>query len=216
MYPITTCDRRAEKNPVSFAIDMKDKSVRALYGFQYPSFPKTNNKAKKSGKESDFSRCFDGQRFVYSFYFSEDIYTCDIDHVEVKRIAAKSKYIDEIGFTDDYGNLTPKDIAENPNYGNLIFDPYRDVYYRIAYPKVVIEQGVNSLELLEYGGKRFSIIILDKGFNIIGETLFPDYTYNSRIMFVRKDGLYISSSHFMNSNYSDDILCFQRFDLVEN
>jgi hypothetical protein len=35
-------------------------------------------------------------------------------------------------------------------------------------------------------------------------------------MFVREDGLYISSSHFLNPNFSDDILSFQRFDLVRN
>lgn len=215
MYIISTCDRWADKKPATSVIDLKEKSVEALYGFEYPTFPKTDNKAKKSGKEGDFSRCFDGKQFVYSFYFSEDIYVCSIDHTGIRKINAKSKYIPEIGFTDDYGNLTFKDIAENPNYGNLIYDPYRDVYYRVAYPKVEIEHDLKSIDLLEYGGKRFSIIIFDKDLNIVGETLFPDYTYNSFLMFIREDGLYISSSHFMNPNYSDDILSFQRFELVQ-
>lgn len=76
-----------------------------------------------------------------------------------------------------------------------------------------LEKGINGLDLLEYGHRNFSIIILNEDFEIIGETLFPDYTYNSRLMFVREDGLYISTSHFMNPNYSDDILSFQRVDL---
>ena len=117
---------------------------------------------------------------------------------------------------DDYANLTFIDACENPNYGNLLFDKYRNVYYRIAYPETEIEKGVNGLELLHYGRKRFSIIILDKDFNIIGETLFPDYTYNSTVMFIREDGLYISDSHYLNPNYNDDLLSFRKFYLVEN
>lgn len=69
---------------------------------------------------------------------------------------------------------------------------------------------------MQYGRKNFSIIILDRDFNIIGETLFPDYTYNSTLMFIREDGLYISDSHYLNPDFSDDILSFQRFDLVKN
>lgn len=72
-----------------------------------------------------------------------------------------------------------------------------------------------AITLMDYGRKNFSIIILDKNFNIIGETLFPDYTYNSGIMFIREDGLYISSNHPMSAQYSDDYLNFQRFDLVK-
>lgn len=34
-------------------------------------------------------------------------------------------------------------------------------------------------------------------------------------MFIREDGLYISDSHPRNPEYSDDILSFRRFDLIE-
>ena len=70
-----------------------------------------------------------------------------------------------------------------------------------------------AIELLDYGRKKFSIIILDKEFNIIGETLFPDYSYNPGIMFIREDGLYISTCHPMNPLYNDDFLNFQKFEL---
>jgi len=212
-FPIT--GRNEEVRPVSVAIDLKTKKVDALSGFQYPVFPKTDNKAKMSGSEGDLSRCFDGERFVYSFWFGEDIYVTSIDHHSVRAINVKSRYINQIEYTDDYGNLTFEDLLEAPHYGNLIYDSYREVYYRVAYPKVESDKGINGLELLEYGRKRFSIIILDKDFHIIGETLFPDYTYNNSLMFVREDGLYLSASHFMNPQYSDDRLVFHRFDLQD-
>lgn len=139
-----------------------------------------------------------------------------MDHSSIKKIKIKSEYINKVKLLDDYGNLTPEDACSNPNYGNLIYDKYRNVYYRIAYPKTEIEKGVRGLELRSYGRKLFSIIILDKNFNIIGETLFPKYTYNSNLVFIHKDGLYISDSHYLNPEFSDDVLSFKCFKLTKN
>jgi len=74
----------------------------------------------------------------------------------------------------------------------------------------------NFREMWDYGRKIFSIIILNRDFQIIGETLFPEYIYNPGVMFVRKDGLYISASHFKNPEYSDDILKLVCFRLEKN
>ena len=49
----------------------------------------------------------------------------------------------------------------------MIYDKYRKLYYRIAYPKTTIEKNVKGYELREYGRKYFTIIILDDKFNII-------------------------------------------------
>ena len=110
-------------------------------------------------------------------------------------------------------------MCTNQRYGNILYDKYRNVYYRIAYPKTEIDwtkEKVRSMELLEYGGKNFSIIILEKDLNYIGETKFQDYTYNSKLILIMKDGIYISNSHYMNPNFSDDLLSFIRFDLIKN
>lgn len=214
MYIISGANRWAEKNPVSAVIDLDTKSMHVL-PFSYPIFPGADNKAKRAGVEESFSRFFDGEYFVYSFHYKENIYITSPVHDSVRQVKIKSKYIDKVKLLDDYGNLTFKDMCENPNYGNLIFDKYREVYYRIAYPQTEIEKDVKAMELLEYGRKNFSIIILDKDFTVIGETLFPDYTYNSQIMFIRKDGLYICDSHCMNPNFTDEILSFRKFELVK-
>ena len=212
MYIMSGCNRWLEKDPISAVINLEDKTIHSL-PYYYPSFPGADNKAKRAGIEEHLSRCFDGKHFVYSFYFDETIYIASQDHDSIKEVKVKSKYIDKVRLLDDYGNLTFTDACENPNYGNLLFDKYRNVYYRIAYPETEIEKEVKGMELLQYGRKNFSIIILDKNFNIIGETLFPDYTYNSTVMFVREDGLYISDSHYLNPDYSDDQLSFKCFTL---
>lgn len=213
LYLIPDCDRWAEESPITAYVDLSDKKVQAFTNFRYPSFPGADNKAKAYGIEGYMSRCFDGQHFIYSFYFRENIQVASIDHQSIRDIPVKSKYIDRIELLDDYGNLTANDMCENPNYGSLLFDPYRKVYYRIAYPKTEVDKSIRGMELMQYGRKNFSMIILDEEFNIIGETLFPDYTYNSTLMFIREDGLYISDSHYLNPDFSDDVLSFRKFEL---
>jgi hypothetical protein len=115
---------------------------------------------------------------------------------------------------NDY-NATLEELTGNAKYGNVLYDKYRNVYCRIAYPKSESDQGIRPWELIEFGRRLFPIIILDEDFNVVGETKRPDYTYNSRVWFVCEDGLYLSASHFMNPEYSDDWLVFHRFDLVE-
>jgi hypothetical protein len=122
-----------------------------------------------------------------ALFYEEDIYVASLDHTSVERANIKSKYIDRVKLPDEY-NLTMEKICSIPKYGNLLYDTYRNVYYRIAYPETEIEKG---------------------------ETLFPDYTYNSTLMFIRRDGLYISAGHFMNPEFSDDVLLFHRFDLAK-
>lgn len=215
IYTISRCNRNIHPNPVSITIDMKTKKVDYL-PFEYPQIQNNINKMKTFGLEDQFSRVFDGNHFIYSFYFEEDIFVASIDHKKIQRKKVKSKYINSVRLLDDFGKSTIQEACENPNYGNMIYDPYRSVYYRIAFPEVEFDHKLEmneAIELLDYGRKKFSIIILDKEFNIIGETLFPDYSYNPGIMFIREDGLYISTCHPMNPLYNDDFLNFQKFEL---
>ena len=67
-----------------------------------------------------------------------------------------------------------------------------------------------------YGRKKCSIIILDKEFNIIGETLLPEGVYNSYVFFIDKAGLYISKDYQMNYDQSEDFMIFELFELTKS
>lgn len=69
------------------------------------------------------------------------------------------------------------------------------------------------MEIYHNGRKRFSIIILDKEMNVLGETLFPDYTYNANLFFITKDGLYLSVTHFKRPDFDENVLRFQKIEL---
>ena len=109
--------------------------------------------------------------------------------------------------------LAAKEMCELPIYGNIIYDKYRNVYYRVAYPQKDYDMDENFVELWQSGRGEFSIMILDEGLNVIGETLLPENKYRSDLMLLLEDGLYISTSHYKNTAFNEDRLEFQRFTL---
>lgn len=212
LYMYSGPDRWADKDPVTITFNMETKEIKAL-PFIYPDYPGSDVKIKKFGMEDSFSRSYDGHRFLYSFLYDENIYVANPAHDSVYKVPVKSKFFDNVQLPDE---LTAQaiDFCKNAMYGNLLYDPYREVYYRIAFPPTEVEKNIKPMELIEYGRKNFSIILLNKDLQIIGETLFPDYTYNPKQMMILADGLYISDSHYMNPRFSDDLLSFVRFDLT--
>ena len=91
-----------------------------------------------------------------------------IRKVSVKEVSTSTKYN-----CPDELTASPEDFCVNAWYNNLLYDPYREVYYRIAYPPSTLDKGVRPMELVQFGRKNFSIIILDKDFRILGEPSFP-------------------------------------------
>jgi hypothetical protein len=165
---------------------------------------------------TSFSRVFNGKQFVYSFFADENIHVISVDHQEAQKYKAKSKYINRIVFesrTFDNVYASAKYRYGAPFYGNLIHDPYRNHYYRFAYPKVDLEDGPDYVGLTALGHKKFSIIILDENFNVIGETLFPEWAYCPTVLFVHRDGLYICNNHPMNASFDENILSFECFEV---
>ncbi len=163
-----------------------------------------------------FSRIYDGNSFIYSFYPSENILQASVDHTNIRKIAVKSRYISSATEEQKENEQGPRLNLELARYGDLIYDPYRNVYYRFAYPRTSLDRNMNWWGKAVYGRSKFSVIILDKDFNIIGETLFPEGIYNSYVFFVHEDGLYISRDYQIGSGeQSDDYMTFELFKLTK-
>jgi hypothetical protein len=166
----------------------------------------------------DYSRCFDGKRIIYSFANQEEIYVASLNDSLIQKVPAKSRYINDVKKYTPSRKLTDraqlnKYECEHPFYGNLIYDKYREVYYRIAYPPTnmdeELKQNINLIDVWRFGRKDFSIIILDKDFQVVGETLFKDYAYSSRMLLVSKEGLYMYNNAFLKPDYEEDALRFR-------
>ena len=162
----------ASKTPVTVSIDTLTHKCETM-PFTYGDIFTTE---QLSTRETACSRIFNNNQFIYSFQIDENIYVASIDHETIRKINIKSKYINNIPndkIPVDF-NQGAKQNLEVARYGDLIYDPYRKVYYRLAYPDTELENTIQWRGRAVYGRKKFSIIILDQNFNIIGETLFPE------------------------------------------
>jgi hypothetical protein len=78
---------------------------------------------------------------------------------------------------------------ENTQYANIHFDPYRNLYYRFV-RQPLFDYNINDRETHL---KNRSIIILDSGFNKVGEYDLTEKTNLSRGAFVSEEGLHIQT-----------------------
>lgn len=207
-------DEILEKSPVTIVLDTLERKAISSE-FTFPLLTSSENYYKTLSTEFNFSRIFDGERIIYSFGGDEHIYITNKENELKDRKNAKSKYLPLLSVKayNLSGINSLKKINEIPGYGNLIYDEYRDVYYRVAYPETELANDENFGDVWQYGRKKFSIIILDKDLEVIGETLFPEEIFVSTLLFVLEDGLYICDNYFKNPDYDDNILSFRRFDL---
>lgn len=200
-YPIN-------ETPLSVAIDTITNAV-----LEMPLTYNVLDDDELSAKDLRFSRIYDGKQFVYSFYVDEDIVVAPVDHIELKTIKAKSRFVSSVVEVQKNGEQGPRSNLEVARYGDVVYDPYREVYYRFVYHYSELDTKKNWFGSAVYGRKKFSVIILNENFEVIGETLFPESIYNSYVFFVHKDGLYISKDYQINYDQSEDYMTFELFSL---
>ena len=207
------------ESPLMCCVDMATGNVKPL-PITFPEQFKKERvvRGESTSIVSKYKYCFDGHRFVYSFAYSDELMVVDAKTFETSYKSGKSRYISNMGVpvfrSDDIRSIN-RTLLESPAYDKILYDNENKVYYRIVYVPQDIEKDMDLISLLRSGRKQFSIMIYDENFNVIGEELFPEYTYNPQLSFVYKGCLYISTSHVMNPDYSDDILSFQKMDLVK-
>lgn len=205
-----------ENSPYGVMIDRKTNK-KVVTPLKYRPVVDEQDELRATGGLGKVSVCYDGGDFVYSPELSDSVYKLSRDFNTSMAYCAKSKYIDapkfEILSHDADVEMLLKRKCELPAYGNLIYDKYREVYYRFVYPATELGRERSYMDIYHNGRKCFSIMILDKDMNVLGETLFPDYTYNSNLFFIREDGLYLSVSHFKRPDFDENMLRFQRIEL---
>ncbi len=194
------------KTELTFSLNPINKQLNVL--------PITYPLSAFNSNNLGYSRIFADGRFVYSFNSDHNLYVTK-DHSKINKHIAKSSYISS--FERNPKNVSLQDIflkqCSTPAYIRIIYDPYRKVYYRIAYPGVSVNKNDNLRELIKYIPV-FSIIILDQDFTKIGETMMPENKFNVSDIFVAKEGLYVSENHIKNPAFNPDFLTFRLLSLV--
>lgn len=201
-------------------LDTTNKTVKQL-PFYHPTEPTLDDlyQMRLCVGDEDVNWLYDGKNFIYVFGQNDSIYVASPNHEKTEAYNAKSKYLKPAKYhiKEPFPNLNSYFIGCNQLqfYDRIYYDKYREVYYRLAYPESEVDPKENQRDIWSFGRRTCSIVILDKNFRIIGETLLPDYRYQNRSIVVLKDGLYICDSHYKREDYDENIWSFQQFDLVK-
>lgn len=192
---------------LEIAIDTATNSVSKPNSY-YPVLHPDDN---KMGHNEEFSRIFDGKHFVYSFCVLDSIYV--FDGVRMKSYMAKSKYMGDIedsGYTSNTQDMFAQ-VNTQARYGSIVYDKNNEVYYRFCH--CAEDKNEISNEYLFCHGA-FSIMILDKEFNVIGETQFQAGRYAPMLFFMNEEGLWLSENNYERKDRSEDILVFRCLKLI--
>lgn len=183
----------------------------------YPSIFSENEIMRNKSYDPEFGYAYTGKDVVVSLrQYDSILVSSDFKHARAYN--AKSRYFPSIRPTlyNAYKDLLVWVQEEylKPRYLHLLYDKYREVFYRFALMPYQFPKG--KLSTGDPSGQEFSIVILNKNYEIIGETRFPGNTFNYRMYFIGKKGLYLSLNNLENPNFDEDKLQFQCFTLQEN
>ena len=181
----------------------------------YPPIFEQDVKHLSMGWEFLYDYNYKQKRLVCSFTGYDSLMVTDDMH-NVKWHDGKSRYLkSQQPRLYEAGNLlrTLTQIKENPSYCHIMYDKYRDVYYRFAEMPYELQPDESPFD--DPKGREFSVIVFDKDFNIIGETKFPGNKYFYKMSFVGRDGLYISENNLANPDFDENKLVFACFKLKD-
>jgi len=188
---------------------------------QIPLFVFENNSDKiivntKTGRFPS-SLCLQDKTFfpfdnIFSFTVNSDLQTvCSYgpdnnlyvfkDSVLIQSVLCKSEHFvtPETISINDINNsaIIEKRFMENTTYSGIYYDKYRDIYYRTVKlkAKYLLDEGyINSDNFL------YSIMLIDKNFNIIAEQLFENEKYLLNSLMVTKDGFMLKKKDDFSGN----------------
>lgn len=189
----------------------------AKSALRYPSIFREEEEFAVKSYDPEFSYAYTGKDVAMSFYQYDSIFVSS-DFKHLRAYNAKSRYFPSIRpqLYNTYKDLLVwlQEEYLKPQYHHLLYDKYRDVFYRFALQPYQFLKG--KLPTGEASGQEFSIIVLNNKYEIIGETRFPGNTYHYRMCFVGKKGLYLSLNNQENPCFDEDKLMFRCFTLEEN
>lgn len=195
-----------------YAINLSSGESRFL-NHTYP-----NDYLEKGLKHFEASMAKSKDKVVYSFFGDHRLFYADSFEDELFSIEAQSNYLDRnLKFFPLEGGRfeTQQYLQASSRYETLIYDTYREVFYRFAFPTLEVNDENEVLRLRHAPGP-FSIMILDNDLNVLGETFFEKGRYLPSNFFINEEGLYLSANHPDNPDNREDFFRFQRFVLKYN
>lgn len=145
----------------------------------------------------------DGDKLIYSFPVSHDVYIAGLGSGNYKKIYGGSNLAETISAVDAPPNKISRErlvhhVVSNDEYASIRYDKYRNVYYRLI-RRAIPDATINT----NWKEKSLAVIIMDKDFNYLGETTLGKYgDWSWKNFFVTKEGLNIE---YMDNDDIDEV-----------
>lgn len=185
----------------------------------FNSFPKEfkNNIWGSGAMDYSFTLGQDQSSLIYSFDISDSLLIYDIEKEQKYRVNAKSVYKQQKAVPMK-ARVSNADMEERQRYNltttfyaGIVYDQFNEVYYRFVQHAYPYKDG--NGEINQYHEKPISVIIMNKNFELIGETKLADNTFSDWIYFISSDGLCIANANPENPDLDEDFVVFTCFQL---
>ena len=192
------------------SLDLRTGKVKWVPIF-YPPIFKEEYENIDGGYGFSYDYNYKENRLICGFFGYDSLMVTD-DLKHIRWYNAKSRYLKSM--RPKLGNAMAGinsiiEFCETPKYWHIMYDKYRNVYYRFA--EMPYKLAPNESPYDEPKGKEFSVIVLNADFEIIGETKFPGKKYFYKMSFVGREGLYISENNLENPQFDENKLVFTCF-----
>ncbi len=136
-------------------------------------------------------RCINGKgQLVYGFAASDSLFVMENGKI-VSQHFCKSRHMTERhAFPDDstgHFEYLDRYLVNEPRYRYLVYDPYRNLYYRVVHHAIAYEKEGGMMKN-DYLDKPWSLMILDENFSVLSETNFDPAQFLPGVYAV-KDGI---------------------------
>ncbi len=206
-------DAELEQKALSYSINMDNGHV-SMMNYLYP-----NSYLDKGLKFYEYSMAKKNENLVFSFFGDHRLfYASKADENQLKSKKVKSQYLsDNLPIFPKNGarEATYEYLFASDHYESLLYDEYRNIYYRFAFPKQSF-QNMEELSQLRDAPNSFSIMILDDNLEVMDEVLFDNSRNVPNNVFIGKDGLYISTSHPKNPDNKEGKMVFDLLRIENN
>ncbi len=200
-------DETKNNRPIMVSLNLKNGATNFLYN--YPDLYLNSNWGGALFRWITYDYDSINDKFIFSFPASHDIQIVSTDFSDSKDYYSGSQM---------FGSIKPMDISKSifskrkrrkhyattPSYGPVIYDKYKNLYYRLTdlpVPEKDYKFGVNDV-------KHTSIVVLDSDFKWLCEQKLPEFSHSSHEFFVNENGL-----HLKKFNDNENHITFTIFEL---
>lgn len=150
---------------------------------------------------------------TYSYGYESNIYQFNTQRGTITYYGAQSDSCTNLvqPFAEDKnddGKAWEIHMIENTAFQQVLYDPYRQLYYRFHSKNVPYKNGKYFRGMTD---KPLVLMVFNTRFEVLKEIPMPEHLYSAGTAFITPEGLYISPTHPKNKHITANVIPFHIF-----